>query len=173
MNPQEITTRIQDPLDILRIIEVEETNIPAEDPLLLEGEILQQAESPFEECVSGGNISLKTKKSLLSRFRESVTQQAKFFLYYIATSSIVFFILMGTTNWNSYSTLLSAYINPNALKNSRDEIISVLNKSKIMVYANADDDVSKQEEEMGLKKKLEESNTTIREDLFSPKKLVL
>jgi len=83
-------------------------------------------------------------------------------------------MLFTTTNWNSYSTVLSAYLNPQALMNSRDDIISVLDKSQVMVYADNTEVIEaiNEEEQTNIKKKLEENNMTIREDRFSPKQLI-
>jgi sortase (surface protein transpeptidase) len=51
--------------------------------------------------------------------------------------------------------------------------MSALDKSRVMVYAdNITDTTANQEEQENIKKKLEENNSVIREDIFSPKRLV-
>ena len=113
------------------------------------------------------------RESLLTRVRRLSAPKIQFALYYLGISTIVFVILLTSTNWNSYSTVLSAYLNPQALTDSKNSIISVLDKSRVMVYAdNSVDAKSNEEEQSDIKKKLEESNTAIHEDRFSPKHLI-
>ncbi|EKD44091.1 MAG: sortase family protein [uncultured bacterium (gcode 4)] len=156
-------------LDILSLLEQEESVslevLSHTDPL--------RSVEVYEGTLPLEPISETTKKSLLVRLRQSSIAQAKFTLHYLSISTIVFFTLLTITNWSSYSTVLSAYINPDALKTSGNDILSTLDKSKITVYANEGVDMEmRQEQEDTLKKKLTESNTVIREDRFSPKKLI-
>lgn len=157
------------PVDILSLLEHEEAatleTLTQDDPL--------ESTQIYEGSICLESMAGTTKKSLLTRLRQSSIAHAKFTLYYLSISTVVFFALLTATNWSSYSTLLSAYINPDGLKTSGNDILSTLDKSKITVYANEGVNMEmKQEEEDALKKKLTESNTVIREDRFSPKKLV-
>lgn len=157
------------PIDILSLLEQEEAATL---------ETLAQADPLENTQVYEGSICLEpvagtTKKSLLTRLRRSSIAHAKFTLYYLSISTIVFVVLLAITNWSSYSTILSAYINPDELKTSGNDILSTLDKSKITVYANEGINTEMEQEQADiLKKKLAESNTVIREDRFSPKKLV-
>jgi len=156
-------------IDVLSLLEQEEAatleTLTQTDPL--------QSVEVYEGSICLEPVIEKTKKSLLTRLRQSSIAQAKFTLHYLSISTIVFFTLLTITNWSSYSTVLSAYINPDALKTSGNEILSTLDKSKITVYANEEIDTEAQQETAdSLKKKLTESNTVIREDRFSPKKLI-
>lgn len=122
-----------------------------------------------EEIFAPAKISV----SPLTRFRAALVPQVKFLLHYCLVSSVVFLILLVLTNASSYSSLVMAYINPGALKTSGSDIVSVLEKSKIIAYAdNSRTDTDQKEQEQDIKKKLEENNVTIHEDPLSPKKLV-
>lgn len=122
--------------------------------------------------IEADKIEEIARESLLTRFRRASVPKIQFLLYYLSISSIVFVILLASTNWNSYSTVLSSYLNPQALRDSKNDIISVLDKSRVIVYADNTANVFDKEEQANLKKKLEESNTVIREDRFSPKRLI-
>lgn len=156
-------------IDVLSLLEQEEA---ATLETLTQTDPLQSAEV-YEGSICFEPIVETPKKSLLTRLRQSSVAHAKFTLHYLSISTIVFFTLLTITNWSSYSTVLSAYINPEALKTSGNEILSTLDKSKITVYANEGMDTEvRQETADSLKKKLTESNTVVREDRFSPKKLI-
>jgi len=170
---QAVDTILSDRSDILSILEMEESIhidieslAPATDSI--------NSEFLFEAPVSILPAeSFEAPISPLARLRQAVVPKMKFTAYYLGISTIVFVILLGITNWSAYSTILSAYINPEGLKASGNDIVAMLDKSKITVYANAtDDSIDTKEQESDIKKKLEETNTTIHEDRFSPKKLV-
>lgn len=168
MNPQQTPTNT---LDVLALLEREEMVINNEalnikDPLSF-------IESISGEIPTGNQTENISRESLLTRFRRSSVPKIQFLFYYLSISAIVFVILLATTNWNSYSTLLSAYINPQGLTDSKNDIISVLDKSRVTVYAdNSMDTGTNKEEQENIRKKLEESNTNVREDKFSPKRLI-
>jgi sortase A len=158
--------------DILALLEQEEVVASNQISLILEDPLA---------IIEGVSLDLSTdiepkeifQESLLTRFRRASVPKIQFLFYYLGISTIVFAILLTTTNWNSYSTVLSAYLNPQALTDSKNDIISVLDKSRVTVYADSTtDNEVKEEEQASLKKKLAESNTIIREDRFSPKSLI-
>lgn len=159
-------------LDILMLLEKEET--------MMDNRVLSGNEDPLgqiENLPVGVRIETETmeifRESLLTRFRRVSVPRIQFVFYYLSISAIVFVVLLASTNWNSYSTVLSAYLNPQALTDSQNDIISVLDKSRVMVYAdNSTNTGVVEEEQTSIKKKLEESNATIREDRFSPKRLI-
>ncbi len=159
-------TPTTDGLDILAILDTQDIIDASKDPLGdIENMVIEEIWEPA--------LSIVQKESLMSRFRRVSVPKIQFACYYLGISSIVFVILLTSTNWNSYSTILSAYLNPQYLTNSKNDIISVLDKSRVMVYAdNSTDTGANQEEQTNLKKKLEESNNTIHEDVFSPKRLI-
>lgn len=163
-----------DSLDILALLDQEDyimsstTGITAtvNDPLA-------QLMDVLPEIIEVKEINSKLLESPLVRFKRFSIPKIQFAFYYLSISTIVFIILMTSTNWNSYSTILSAYINPQDLIDSKNDIISVLDKSRVVVYADhTNQEDENQEEQDNLKKKLEASNTIIREDRFSPKKLI-
>lgn len=157
-------------VDILALLE--ETPVVENIATPLPEDPLSEIES-IQQIVSFENETKEIKReSALTRFRRASVPKIQFAFYYLSISTIVFTILLATTNWNSYSTLLSAYLNPGALSESEHNIISVLDKSRVTVYADSTNDSENKEDELTLKKKLEESNTTIREDRFSPKRLI-
>ena len=158
MNTQQTTNS----LDILALLDQEELIMSEEDPL---GHLENLS-------IEADKIEEIARESLLTRFRRASVPKIQFLLYYLSISSIVFVILLASTNWNSYSTVLSSYLNPQALRDSKNDIISVLDKSRVIVYADNTANVFDKEEQANLKKKLEESNTVIREDRFSPKRLI-
>jgi len=134
---------------------------------------LTQMEDIFTETIIENTDIKNTQESFLTRFRRVSAPKVQFVFYYLSISSIVFFILLGTTNWNSYSTILSAYINPQTLVDSKTDIMAALDKSRVIVYAdNITDNPVKEEEKSDLKKKLAATNTTIKEDQFSVKQLI-
>ena len=168
MNSKQTSTNT---LDILALLDSEEMTanyaVPSmNDPLSL-------IESPSLDIPVNNETAGISRESLLTRFRRASVPKIQFLFYYLSISAIVFVILLATTNWNSYSTLLSAYINPQALTDSQNDIISVLDKSRVIVYADNNINTGANEEEQtNLRKKMEESNTNIREDRFSPKRLI-
>ncbi|MDD2916767.1 MAG: class E sortase [Candidatus Gracilibacteria bacterium] len=162
------TVQTETSLDILALLERE-----------LDTQALETVDLPIEEAAGipldmlPTEISATSHESLLTRFRRATVPKIQFTLYYLGISTVVFVVLLASTNWNSYSTLLSAYFNPQSLTDSKNDIISALDKSRVMVYAeNITDTKSNEEEQSNIKKKLEENNTTIREDRLSPKHLV-
>lgn len=158
-------------LDILALLEREE--LIADNNALAISDPLNQTESFSMEISADNETKNISRQSLLTRFRRASVPKIQFAFYYLSISAIVFVILLATTNWNSYSTLLSAYINPQGLTDSQNDIISVLDKSRVTVYAdNSVDTGANEEEQTSIRKKLEESNTAVREDRFSPKRLI-
>ncbi|HBB27390.1 TPA: hypothetical protein DCZ36_02760 [Candidatus Gracilibacteria bacterium] len=161
----------QNTLDILALLEREE--MITDNNVLAISDSLNQIECPAMEVSTNNETKNIFRESLLTRFRRASVPKIQFAFYYLSISAIVFVILLATTNWNSYSTLLSAYINPQGLTDSQNDIISVLDKSRVTVYAdNSVDTGANEEEQTSIRKKLEESNTAVREDRFSPKRLI-
>lgn len=93
---------------------------------------------------------------------------------YLLTSSVIFGILLVTMNFSAYSTIVMNWISPSAVKASSDAVIEGLMKSKITAYASESESgaASSAESAEEIKKKLEESNVAIKENVLSPKKLV-
>lgn len=165
-------TPTENTFDILALIEKEES-VSDNGTSALIPDPLSQIESASVISFPDNKTEEVPRISLLMRLRRASVPKIQFVFYYLGISSIVFVILLATTNWNSYSAVLSAYLNPQALTDSKNDIISVLDKSRVTVYADNSMDVSDTtEEQSDLKKKLEESNATIREDRFSPKRLI-
>lgn len=159
-------------LDILALLDQEDVAMQEKVPGVME-DILSQMENLSEEIPEDSETEDKPRESLLTRFRRVSAPKIQFLFYYLGISTVVFVVLLATTNWSSYFTVLSSYLNPEALMNSKNDIVSVLDRSRVTVYANDTIDSSATaEEQTSLKKKLEESNMTVREDRFSPKRLI-
>ncbi len=119
---------IDNNLDILALVEREEIIQEYIDPL---GQVTNiSVEAPIETIQTNF-----CRESLLTRFRRASVPKIQFLFYYLSISTIVFVILLTSANWNSYYSVLSAYVNPQALTDSKNDIISVLDKSRVTVYA--------------------------------------
>lgn len=158
MNSQKTTETTS--IDILALLEKEEISTPI-DPLNTLG-----VTETFSE----------KKESLLVRLAHASLPKIRFALYYMGISSVVFAVLLTSSNWNSYYSVLQAYVNPGALQDSKNDILSVLEKTRVTVYASAEETHENKEErkeqEESLRKKLEESSSLPKEDIFSPKRLI-
>ncbi|MFZ3232999.1 MAG: class E sortase [Patescibacteria group bacterium] len=98
-----------------------------------------------------------------------------FLVRYVAVSTAVFAVLLLTANYSAYSTIAWNWISPASVKASSDAVVEGILKSKITAYASESEsgaDAAAVEEADDLKKKLEESNVAIKENILSPKKLV-
>lgn len=98
-----------------------------------------------------------------------------FLVRYVAVSTAVFAVLLLTANYSAYSTIAWNWISPSSVKASSDAVVEGILKSKITAYASESEsgaDAAAIEEADDLKKKLEESNVAIKENILSPKKLV-
>lgn len=171
MDSQKIPDAIN--FDILALLDEEEVIVNSEISLEIKDSLLAIENLSMEMPVNIQSQEI-VRESILTRFRRASVPKIQFLFYYLSISTIVFTILLTTANWNSYSTILSAYLNPQALTDSKNDIISVLDKSRVIVYADntIDNEGEKEEEQEDIKKKLEESNTTVREDRLSPKLLI-
>jgi hypothetical protein len=123
-------------VDILSLLDYEEVVVQEE----IQKDPLAQMESILIENTTSETIAHQSKKevreSLLTRFRRASAPKIQFLFYYLSISTIVFIILLATTNWNSYSAILTTYLDPKGLTESKNDIISVLNKSRVTVYAD-------------------------------------
>lgn len=161
------------PLDILALLDKEQTVSISETVAPVATEASEQQEAIPMGSLAAIEPTESSRPSLLSRLRQASVPKIQFLFYYLGVSTIVFVVLLATANWSSYFTVLSSYLNPQALTDSKNDIVSVLDKSRVTVYANdAADSSDAQEEQSTLKKKLEQSNAAVREDRFSPKRLV-
>ncbi|MCK9272420.1 class E sortase [Candidatus Gracilibacteria bacterium] len=142
--------------------------------IINEAQILSFEE--FEENnLSIDDIYLNERRGGLKSFvgKLGIKQKLSFVGHYIFVSVVVFFILLGISNYSAYSKMAYNYINPNYLKNSSRDILTAIDDSKIKVYADSlsSDELQKKEEK--LKKKMNEENISqVKDTFFSPKKLV-
>ncbi|EKE29434.1 MAG: hypothetical protein ACD_2C00175G0002 [uncultured bacterium (gcode 4)] len=127
----------------------------------------RQALGTIEEEFSKINSERKHRK--IAAF---IIDKAKFLANYVAVSAVVFFILLWVANYSAYSTIAYNFINPNNLKNSSKEILSVIDNSKIKVFADEDTSLLWADQQKTIQKKLAEDNAQLRDTYFSPKKLV-
>ncbi|MDQ1344411.1 MAG: sortase [Patescibacteria group bacterium] len=110
-----------------------------------------------------------TRKS--SGFRDSIG----FLVRYVAVSSAVFVVLLVTANYSAYSTIAWNWMSPDAVKASSAAVVESIVKSKITAYASESEsgaEIANVEQAEDLKKKLDESNVVVKENILSPKKLV-
>lgn len=157
------------------VLPTSDSPVPAEIP----------AESPSTLLVSLGNghdvlSEISFAKEVPVRFssaprRSPVRDAFSFLARYVAVSSAVFAVLIVTANFSAYSTILWSWISPDSVRASSDTIAESMVKSKITAYAEesitgaAETAIERADE---LKKKLEESNVVVKENVLSPKKLV-
>ncbi|EKD65874.1 MAG: sortase family protein [uncultured bacterium (gcode 4)] len=154
-----------------------------EESVVIEENQVQEVQTNWETIFSGleesslrvDDIYLEKRKGwlglVLSKLK--IKQKVNFVSHYIFVSIIVFFILLGISNYSAYSKMAYNYINPNYLKNSSREILDAMDDSKIKVFADSlsSEDLAKKEAK--LKKKMEEENIDqVKDTYFSPKKLV-
>lgn len=166
MELQTTTTENRDILALLETESEEKVSSIIIDPLNEIDEFFPAS------SLSPGEYVFATE-SLLTRFRRASAPKIQFMFYYMSISTIVFFILLGATNWNSYSTVISAYMNPKTLTDSKADIMAALDKTRVIVYADSTiDNPIKEEEKEDIKKKLAATNVIIKEDRFSVKQLV-
>lgn len=86
------------------------------------------------------DILLKFNKILNNNLKNEVKIEKKenkilyniFFLFkYIITSSFIFIIMLLTTNYNAYTEIAKSYINPNALTEKKENMLSSIQQSYI------------------------------------------
>lgn len=161
------TTPTLDIIDILALIEKKEEVIDNKEFFHMEDPLSQIENILIETTVQ------KPQESLLTRFRRASVPKIQFMFHYLSISTIVFIVLLMITNWNSYSAILSAYINPQTLTDSKNDIMTALDKSRVVVYADSSSYTPiKDEEKLNLMKKLEENDVDIKDDRFSVKQMI-
>lgn len=151
---------------------ISETTTPEADPIVTlsvsEADPLAIVEAP-ETILETPAVTIRKKHSLITDF-------TKEFGRYIAISSLVFVALLVGTNFSAYTSIAWNWVSPDSLKTSSAAISDTLLKSKITVFANEMEsgatDLDKQKEAEDIKKKLEEENIAVKENIFSPKKLI-
>ena len=113
------------------------------------------------------------EKTAVSGVSEKFRDLVGFLGRYFATSSVIFGVMLVGMNYSAYSTIVMNWISPDAVKASSNAVIEGLMKSKITAYASESESGSfASESAEEIKKKLEESNVAIKENILSPKKLV-
>ncbi len=98
-----------------------------------------------------------------------------FLVRYVAVSSAVFAALLVVMNFSAYSTFVWNWISPESASANSVAFAEGMEKSKITANAEENGEEADAEataEAEDLKKRLEDSNITVRENILSPKKLV-
>ena len=106
------------------------------------------------------------------RIAAFLSDKAKFMANYVMVSTLVFVVLLWWVNYSAYSKIAYDFINPDNLKNSSKEILSVIDNSKIKVFADEDTNSLWKDQQEELQEKLSKDNVQLRDTYFSPKKLV-
>lgn len=131
---------------------------------------------PLSAVGSSITLSAPAIVKQAKNLKKNILEKLKFLVHYVAVSSVVFAILLVSTNWSAYYTIAMNTINPGALKASGLEMTESLSKSKITVFASGDGESAntntKKEQAQDIKKQLEADNVIIQEDPFSMKHLL-
>ena len=163
-------------LDILSEIEQEVSfstyEAPQENIYSEEAGIILSVPDPLLSL--GETTDITTDQKITPTIRSSAWGHVKFLLHYIGVSAAVFGILLVSTNWSAYWTIMSNFINPSALKASNLEISSTISQSKIVVHASdvAEHTESQDKTASEIKKQLVAENIQVREEPFSMKSLI-
>lgn len=98
----------------------------------------------------------------------------RFGFTYLLTTGAVFWVLIFTLNFSAYSTIIHSYFNPEFAKESADQIKTIIDSSKIAVYANEIEDSGKKEEELAnVKNSLVETTGELpKESVYDPEVLL-
>lgn len=107
--------------------------------------------------------------------RSAIRDSLAFVVRYFAVSGTVFAVLLVGANLSAYTTIVLDWVSPESVKATSAAVAEGIMKSKITAYANESESGSEMaaiEEAETLKKKLEESNVVVKENILSPKKLV-
>lgn len=105
----------------------------------------------------------------------AIRDSFSFLVRYVAVSTAVFAVLLVVANLSAYSTIAWNWMSPESVKATSAAVVEGIVKSKITAYASESESGSELaaiEEAETLKKKLEESNVAVKENILSPKKLV-
>lgn len=166
-----IITKIEvlDETPVAPIINIEKVThvIPVVSFIDINNQTNQQNSSKLEEEIKNINSQRRHKK--ISAF---IVDKTKFLTHYVVVSTLVFVILLWWVNYSAYSKIAYDFMNPDNLKNSSKEILSVIDNSKIKVFADEDISSLWQEQQNEIQEKLKVDNVQLRDTYFSPKKLV-
>ena len=154
-----------DPLQSVEYTDVVATSVSEATEVISTDIPKDEAIITFDEPISIQKISVSPVVGFVKEFGR-----------YIAISAVVFAVLLVGTNFSAYTSIAWNWVSPESLKASSAEISATLSRSRITVFANETDtgsgDATKQQEADELKKKLEEENISVKENIFSPKKLI-
>lgn len=114
-----MTNQNQNEFDILNIIQEE----ISENNAIKISEIQKEINLKINTI-----LDLNTKKGSK---KNNLLEWFVFFIKYILTSSIVFWVLLVATNYQAYLEIASNYISPNKLQNSSNAMLSSINSSSI------------------------------------------
>lgn len=111
-------------------------------------------------------IEHKKKKWFITNFYDNLW----FLTQYLITTSVIFIVLFGATNFSAYFWIIWSYLNPSSLKASGKDIMSALDSGKIQVYAKEDDQSDKIKK--AKEKMLESQMWKLENNSLSPKSLI-
>lgn len=159
--------------DPLAFVEASETETST---VAQEGEVVLFSVGNGHDVDPLANVESSVETAPLAAAKSSALRDSfSFLVRYVAVSTAVFAVLLLTANYSAYSTIAWNWISPASVKASSDAVVEGILKSKITAYASESEsgaDAAAVEEADDLKKKLEESNVAIKENILSPKKLV-
>ncbi len=165
--------------DPLAFVEVSETEVAAAG----QSTVAQEAETVLLSLGNGHDVDpLAEMESAISvtpvaapRKSSAIRDSLAFVVRYFAVSGTVFAVLLVGANLSAYSTIAWNWISPESVKATSAAVAEGIMKSKITAYASESEsgaEIAAIEEAEELKKKLEESNVAVKENILSPKKLV-
>jgi hypothetical protein len=107
-------------IDILDTIELSQNNIETIDPLTITKEQIQIDEKVIQEI----QVAEKVKKNSF------ITAIIAFFKFTL-TSSLIFSVLLLTTNYAAYTNIAKSYFNSEEIASSQEKLISSVEASSI------------------------------------------
>lgn len=125
-------TNIETNQDILSLLEdasfSQETSVIEDQTIQQSDDILLTLEetSPILEETEVAPVT--QKKSYL----QYIAGQGLFLVKYIATSSLIFLVLVTTTNYSAYVEIAKSYINPEAMEDAKNGMYASIESSTIM-----------------------------------------
>ncbi len=169
-----------DPLAFAEALESEIQNAGGETPAMASPEpnfdplafVGRSDESSSALAIGLDSSASKAEGRGFSALRDGFS----FFVRYVAVSSAVFAALLVMANFSAYSTVVWNWVSPESASANSAAVTEGMEKSKIVAYAAEEGSGATEAESVkeaeDLKKRLEESNVTVKENILSPKKLV-
>lgn len=128
---------------------------------ILSTEISQNIQTTNENEIFPNYESLSKEKTIPVVSRNKFFSGCIFFMKYIATSSFIFAVLIASTNYSAYIEIARSYLNPEALEQNKQAMLTSVQDAKI-IKDIPKQDISESEEiiSQDVGNEAEELNTT-------------